>query len=60
MVAEHPGLHGAVVTGLHSGAIGAILQVADGQTGLGGDVEEYVLLQGGPWQRHQEGIGGRR
>lgn len=42
---EDPGLHRTIVTVLHCGAVGAILQTADGQTRLGDDVEEGVLLQ---------------
>lgn len=45
VVVEDPGLHGTIVTVLHCGAVGAILQMADGQTWLGDDVEEGVLLQ---------------
>lgn len=45
VVVEDPRLYWTVVTVLHSGAIGAVLQTADGQTCLGDDVEEGVLLQ---------------
>lgn len=45
VVVEDPVLYGTVVTVLHCGAIGAILQAADGQTWLGDDVEEGVLLR---------------
>lgn len=44
VVVEDPVLYRTVVTVLHCGAIGAILQTADGQTWLGDDVEEGVLL----------------
>lgn len=52
VVVEDPVLYGTVVTVLHCGAIGAILQVADGQTWLGDDVEEGVLLR---WVRRENG-----
>lgn len=45
VVVEDPGLYGSVVTVLHCGAVGAVLQTADGQTWLGDDVEEGVLLR---------------
>lgn len=45
VVVEDPGLYGTVVTGLHCGAEGAVLQTANGQTWLGDDVEEGVLLR---------------
>lgn len=45
VVAEDPVLYGAVVAVLHRGAVGAVLQTADGQTRLGDDVEEGVLLR---------------
>lgn len=38
-------MYGAVVAVLHRGAVGAVLQTADGQTRLGDDVEEGVLLR---------------
>lgn len=45
VVVEDPALLGAVVTVLHRGAEGAVLQAAEGQTRLGDDVEEGALLQ---------------
>lgn len=45
VVVKDPGLYRAVVTVLHCGAVGAVLQTADGQTWLGDDVEEGVLLR---------------
>lgn len=45
VVVENPRLQGAAVTVLHSGTVGAVLQTTDGQTWLGDDVEEGVLLQ---------------
>lgn len=45
VVVEDPVLYGAVVTVLHCGAVGAVLQTADGQTWLGDDVEEGVPLR---------------
>ena len=44
----------AVVTGLHRGAVAAILQPADGQTRLGDDVEESMLLHGSGGDRERE------
>lgn len=52
VVVQDPVLDGAVVTALHCGAVGAVLQAADGQTWLGNDVEEGVLLWRG---RSEEG-----
>ena len=42
---EGPALFGAAVTELHRGAVGAVLQTAEGQTRLGDDVEEGALLR---------------
>lgn len=44
-VVESPRLYGTTVTVLHRGAVGAVLQTADGQTWLGDDVKEGVPLR---------------
>lgn len=54
VVVEDPVLHWAVVTVLHCGPVGAVLQATDGQTRLGDDVEESVLLRqvNQEWEGH--------
>lgn len=44
-VPHDPCLQGATITVLHRGAPSTVLQPADGQTRLGDDVEERVLLR---------------
>lgn len=60
VVVEDPGLYGTVVTILHCGAEGTVLQTADGQTWLGDDVEEGVLLwRGEPGVKGTDGSEGK-
>lgn len=51
VVAQEPVLGGATIAVLHHGAVGAVLQAADGQAHLGDDVQEGALLRTGPGRR---------